>query len=190
MRPYGPYLTPCWQAPEGAIEGQPECWTAETDTTAIVWRAPEENGAYTVRLVVSEGTIFVGQEVALRVGDTPDGEPTETPTPEPTEEPEPTDTPTPDPTEEPTPEPTEEPTNTATPTATATSTLTATATPGHPGRAGTERARHRERPRASGHRWVRWRDRVALAEDRRNTAHHGDDAGGAVLHARSSRRGV
>ena len=128
LRPYGPYLTPCWQAPEGAIEGQPECWTAETDTTAIVWRAPEENGAYTVRLVVSEGTMFVGQEVVLRVGDTPDEEPTETPTPEPTEEPAPTDTPTPEPTEEATPEPTASPTATAAPTATATATPTPTAT--------------------------------------------------------------
>ena len=86
LRPYGPYLTPCWEAPDGAIEGQPECWTTETDTTAVVWRAPDEQGAYTVRLVVSEGTTFVGQEVVLRVGETPDNaEPTETPTPEPTE---------------------------------------------------------------------------------------------------------
>lgn len=118
LRPYGPYLTPCWEAPDGTIEGQPECWTTETDTTAVVWRAPEETGAYTVRLVVSEGTTFVGQEVVLRVGDTPeDEEPAEEtpePTPEATEEPEvtpeATEEPTPEATEEPTPEVTEEPT--------------------------------------------------------------------------------
>jgi len=127
LRPYGPYLTPCWQAPDGAIEGQPECWTSETDTTAIVWRAPEQTGAYTVRLVVSEGTMFVGQEVVLRVGTAgadeveatpePTPQPIEQATPEPTAEPTPE--PTPEPTAEPTPEPTPEPTATAAPTSTA-----------------------------------------------------------------------
>ena len=135
LKPYGPYLTPCWEAPDGAIEGQPACWTTETDTTAVVWRAPDEQGAYTVRLVVSEGTTFVGQEVVLRVGETPgDAEPTETATPEPTE------TATPAPTEEatetPTPEATEEPTETATPTATATQTPAPTSTAGPPGPGG------------------------------------------------------
>lgn len=125
LRPFGPYLTPCWASPDGTIEGQPECWTEETDTSAVVWRAPDETGAYTVRLVVSEGTTFVGQEVVLRVGEeAPDEEeePTETATPEPTEtateEPTevPTETPTETATEEPTETATEEPTETATPT--------------------------------------------------------------------------
>ncbi|MGE3960829.1 MAG: hypothetical protein AB7F65_04020 [Dehalococcoidia bacterium] len=136
LRPYGPYLTPCWESPEGAIEGQPECWTTETDTTAVVWRAPGETGAYTVRLVVSEGTTFVGQEVVLRVGETPEDEeeateePTETATPEPTVEATETAQPTEEPTEEPTPEPTE------TPTATATETPAPTSTAGPPGPGG------------------------------------------------------
>lgn len=128
LRPYGPYLTPCWQSPEGTVEGQPDCWTAETDTTAVVWRAPQETGAYTVRLVVSEGSMFVGQEVVLRVGDAPpeDDEETETPAPTSTPEPEETAIPTPEPEdedeeEEPeeTPAPTEEPEETPAPTSTA-----------------------------------------------------------------------
>jgi hypothetical protein len=131
LRPYGPYLVPCWEAADGQIEGQPECWTVETDTTAVVWRAPEDEGAYTVRLVVSEGTTFVAQEVVLRVGE---AAPTETATPEPT------DTATPEPTEEPTetatPEPTEEPTETPTPTPTETGTPAPTTTGAPPGPAG------------------------------------------------------
>lgn len=141
LRPYGPYLTPCWEAPDGTIEGQPECWTTETDTTAVVWRAPQETGAYTVRLVVSEGTTFVGQEVVLRVGDTPEEEEpveeaTPEPTPEATETPEATPEATEEPTEEPSPEVTEEPTPEPTETAAPTDTPAPTSTAGPPGPGG------------------------------------------------------
>jgi ABC-type transporter Mla MlaB component len=135
LRPFGPYLAPCWEAADGAIEGQPTCWTVETDTTAVVWRAPQDEGAYTVRLVVSEGTTFVAQEIVLRVGE---GAPTETPTPEPTETatPEPTETATPEPTATPTEEPTATPTASPTASPTATGTPAPTATGAPPGPAG------------------------------------------------------
>lgn len=131
LRPFGPYLVPCWEAADGQIEGQPACWTVETDTTAVVWRAPQDEGAYTVRLVVSEGTTFVAQEVVLRVGE---AAPEDTPTPAPTEtaSPEPTETATAEPTATPTEEPTAAPT--ATPTETGTPAPTATGAP--PGPAG------------------------------------------------------
>ena len=110
-------------------------------TRPVQRAAPEETGAYTVRLVVSEGTTFVGQEVVLRVGDVPadeeaeEPEPTEEPTPEPTEAPteEPTEEPTSEPTEEPTPEETEE---TEEPTAEPTETPAPTSTAGPPGPGG------------------------------------------------------
>lgn len=133
LKPYGPYLTPCWEASDGQVEGQPACWTEEADTTAVVWRAPSTEGAYTVRLVVSDGTTFVAQEVLLRVGEeAPTAEPTEEPTEAPTEEP------TEEPTETPTEEPTEEPTETATEEPTATETAEPTATDEPAGPAGNE----------------------------------------------------
>lgn len=108
QRPFGPYLTPCWEAHDGAIEGQPACWTEETDTSAVVWRAPSSEGAYTVRLIVSDGTAFVAQEVVLRVGASAPPEPTPTAEPTATATPEATGTPasTPAPEETATPEPT------------------------------------------------------------------------------------
>ncbi len=110
MRPYGPYLAPCWQAEGGTLEGQPACFEGASAPGTVVWRAPASPGAYTVRLVVSDGVIFVAQEIALRVGD--EATPSPTPTPTATTEPAPTATeePAPTATEEPEPEPTEEPT--------------------------------------------------------------------------------
>lgn len=71
-RPFGPYLAPCWQAlGGGAIEGAPSCWQQDLPAPSAVWRAPREAGAYTVRLVVSDGVAFIGQELTLRV--TPSG---------------------------------------------------------------------------------------------------------------------
>ncbi|MFA7248545.1 MAG: hypothetical protein WC273_02835 [Dehalococcoidia bacterium] len=119
-RPYGPYLTPCWQAAQGSVEGVSGCWTADSAPAAVNWRAPQQNGTYNVRLVVSDGTAFVGQEIALRVGG---ATPTTTVTPAATATPTPTATPRPG---------TPAPTATATPTprpATPTTTPTATPTP-------------------------------------------------------------
>lgn len=70
--PYGPYLQPSWRAAEGQIESAPA-------SGAAVWRAPTRPGAYEVTLVVSDGVIFVGQKLSLRV--TPEGARTATPTP-------------------------------------------------------------------------------------------------------------
>ena len=127
-RPYGPYLAPCWQAVQG-LEGAPGCWSQDTAALTVNWKAPQQDGSYNVRLVISDGVTFVAQEIALRVG-------AATPTPSPT----PTGTATPARTATPTPTPTARPTGTATPTATgtatatptATSTPTPTATPGGP----------------------------------------------------------
>lgn len=77
-RPFGPYLAPCWQAAQGSVEGASGCWSADTAPVSVNWRAPQQSGTYHVRLVVSDGATFVGQEIALRVGS---GTPTPTPTP-------------------------------------------------------------------------------------------------------------
>lgn len=66
--PYGPYLQPEWLPTEGLIEG-------DGAKGSVTWRAPERPGVYTIRLVVSEGTVFVGQEIAIRVGDATRAEP-------------------------------------------------------------------------------------------------------------------
>ena len=58
--PYGPYLEPEWTASDGVVEGDPS-------RGVIVWRAPDQEGAYDITLVVSDGTIFVGRQVVLRV---------------------------------------------------------------------------------------------------------------------------
>lgn len=71
-RPFGPYLVPCWQATGGgAIEGASDCWQQDLAAPTAVWRAPKDAGAYTVRLVVSDGVVFVAQEMNIRV--TPGG---------------------------------------------------------------------------------------------------------------------
>ena len=57
--PYGPYLDPEWTASDGVLEGGSQ--------GVIVWRAPDREGAYDITLVVSDGTIFVGRQVVLRV---------------------------------------------------------------------------------------------------------------------------
>ena len=71
--PYGPYLQPEWTAAAGSIEGGGA-------SGVIVWRAPQQSGLYDLTLVVSDGVVFVGQQIALRVGES--GEITSTPEPE------------------------------------------------------------------------------------------------------------
>jgi len=125
--PYGPYLRPSWRSSAGSIEGG--------EGGEAVWRAPDEVGVYDITLVVSDGVVFVGQQIALRVSEgqqepapTSTPEPTATATPEPTASPTPapaattapaataqptaSPTPSPTPTPEPTPSPTPEPTAT------------------------------------------------------------------------------
>ncbi|MFN8637924.1 MAG: hypothetical protein U0360_00330 [Dehalococcoidia bacterium] len=58
LLPYGPYLQPTWRASAGAIEG---------NGGLVVWRAPQEPGIYDVTLVVSDGVIFIGQQIELQV---------------------------------------------------------------------------------------------------------------------------
>ena len=125
--PYGPYLSPRWQSSDGTVEGG--------EDGVIVWRAPERAGAYEITLVVSDGVIFVGQQVSLLV--TAEGEPAPQSAQPPVAESQqliqqPASTPTAEPTQAPAPEPTQEPTPAPTPTATATSTPPA----GPPGPAG------------------------------------------------------
>ena len=67
-RPFRPYLVPCWAAlGGGTIEGASACWEQDHAALSAVWRAPKAGGVYTVRLVVSDGVSFVGQELSLRV---------------------------------------------------------------------------------------------------------------------------
>jgi len=125
--PYAPYLNPCWQATEGIIEGEAgNCWAAGGSLVGVAtWRAPGDPGVYEVGLVVSDGEIFVGRHLALRVteaGELPDASPTASPTATPEAGPEPpaqstvqpaqevTAAPTPEPTAAPTQEPTAVPT--------------------------------------------------------------------------------
>ena len=70
--PYGPYLQPTWRSNEGQVENTPA-------SGAVVWRAPTRPGVYEVTLVVSDGVIFIGQRLSLRV--TLEGARTPTPTP-------------------------------------------------------------------------------------------------------------
>lgn len=131
QRPYGPYLAPCWQAlGGGTIEGAATCWQKDLAARSAAWRAPRGAGSYTVRLVVSDGVTFIGQELTLRVASNGRVEPagaTVTPTPTPTRTATPG-TPTPS---APTATPTATATRTATPvsTTTPTPTTTLTATP-------------------------------------------------------------
>lgn len=68
QRPYGPYLAPCWQAlGGGTIEDASECWKQDLAVPSAAWRAPRDAGSYTVRLVVSDGVAFIGQERTLQV---------------------------------------------------------------------------------------------------------------------------
>ena len=60
--PYGPYLQPRWTVSDGLVEGSGE-------RGVIVWRAPERVGAYDITLIVSDGTVFVGRQVVLRVSE-------------------------------------------------------------------------------------------------------------------------
>ena len=62
--PYGPYLAPQWSVSGGRFE-------ISDDRGSIVWRAPDRAGDYDVTLLVSEGTVFVGQQLALRVSAEP-----------------------------------------------------------------------------------------------------------------------
>jgi hypothetical protein len=70
--PYGPYLQPSWRAAEGQIE-------AARASGVAIWRAPPRTGVYDITLIVSDGVVFVGQQLALRVT----GEGARTPTPGP-----------------------------------------------------------------------------------------------------------
>ena len=60
--PYGPYLQPQWVASDGLIE-------VSGDGGVVVWRAPQRTGTYDITLVVSDGVVFVGQQIALRVSE-------------------------------------------------------------------------------------------------------------------------
>ncbi len=135
--PYGPYLSPRWRSSDGTVEGG--------EDGVIVWRAPERAGAYDITLVVSDGVIFVGQQISLLVTEEeepapqsaqPVTEPAQQSVQQPASEPaaEPTQAPTPEPTQEPTAEPTQAPTPEPTPTPTSTPTSTPPAGP--PGPAG------------------------------------------------------
>ena len=112
--PYGPYLQPQWIASEGKID------LGATNGLAV-WNAPARPGIYEVTLIVSDGVIFVGQQLSLRVAEA-QREPTPAAT---TATPTPSRTATAVPTSAPTVVPA---TATATPTSGATSTTTATVT--------------------------------------------------------------
>jgi hypothetical protein len=72
--PYGPYLQPSWRASDGQLETTP-------GSGAAVWRAPSRAGTYDITLVVSDGVVFVGQQLSLSVVPTPTPTPGATPTP-------------------------------------------------------------------------------------------------------------
>lgn len=143
--PYGPYLNPCWQATDGVIEGEAgNCWAVgSTPIGVAAWRAPGGPGVYEVGLVVSDGEIFVGRRLALRVTEAaqapaPTATPTATATPD--AGPEPTTTATAEattatatPTAQPTAEPTTQPTSTPTPTPTPEPSATPPSGPPGPG---------------------------------------------------------
>jgi hypothetical protein len=84
FEPYGPYLVPCWQASDGTIDGYGAgCWKAGMEGGgSATWHAPDQPGVYDVTLIVSDGTRFVGQQLAVKVaGETaPESRPTPTPT--------------------------------------------------------------------------------------------------------------
>lgn len=105
--PYGPYLRPQWSATSGQVD-------LGASEGLAVWNAPMQMGVYEVTLVVSDGVIFVGQQLSLRVA-----EQQREPTPVPG---------TATPTATPTASATASPTATAMSSATATATTTATAT--------------------------------------------------------------
>jgi hypothetical protein len=144
--PYGPYLNPCWQATDGVIEGEAgNCWAVgSTPIGVAAWRAPGGPGVYEVGLVVSDGEIFVGRRLALRVTETaeaPAPTPTPTATATPDAGPQPAATATAEATTAtatPTPQPTAEPTSTPTPTPTPTPEPSATTPSGPPGPGGNE----------------------------------------------------
>ncbi|MBX7110429.1 MAG: hypothetical protein K1X87_01100 [Dehalococcoidia bacterium] len=68
--PYGPYLQPQWVATDGRIDRGASGGLA-------VWSAPNRTGVYDITLVVSDGVIFVGRQLSLRVAE-PQREPTPT----------------------------------------------------------------------------------------------------------------
>ena len=78
--PYGPYLRPTFRAAQGTIEAG--------ERGAAVWRAPTQPGLYDVTLVVSDGVVFIGQQLGLRVAvGTPTPTATTVPTATPTARP-------------------------------------------------------------------------------------------------------
>lgn len=60
--PYGPYLQPQWAATDGKIDRGASGGLA-------VWSAPTRTGIYDITLVVSDGVIFVGRQLSLRVAE-------------------------------------------------------------------------------------------------------------------------
>lgn len=104
VRPNGDALAPRWEAPDGG----------KLDAAAgpsVIWRA-EEAGAYTLRMLLSDGDLLFARELEVEVKEKPQERPTPfvtfpvhepTPTPTPTPTPSPTPTPTPAPTPLPTP---------------------------------------------------------------------------------------
>lgn len=66
--PFGPYLQPQWAATEGKID------RGASDGLAV-WSAPTRAGVFDITLVVSDGVIFVGRQLSLRVAE-PQREPT------------------------------------------------------------------------------------------------------------------
>ncbi|MGE0136048.1 MAG: hypothetical protein AB7L91_16450 [Dehalococcoidia bacterium] len=108
--PFGPYLEPQWAATDGQID------RGATNGLAI-WSAPTRTGVYDITLIVSDGVVFVGRQIALRVA-----EPQREPTP-------PAATATPIATTSPALTATPAATSAATPAVTATVVATATATP-------------------------------------------------------------
>ena len=104
VRPNGDALVPRWEAPDGG----------KLDAAAgpsIIWRT-EETGAFTLRMLFSDGDLIFGREIEVEVKEKPQEKPTPLVT-FPAEEPTPTPTPTPQPTPTPTPEPTPTPDVTA-----------------------------------------------------------------------------
>ena len=135
LEPFGPYLQPCWIVSAGSV--LPECWSTDGGDKPTVWTTPATPGVYALKLIISDGELFISSEEILRVDSAYEVEATATATPEATATatPEASATATPEASATATPEATAtatpEATATATPEATATATpeATATATP-------------------------------------------------------------
>ena len=65
VKPNGSLLQPRWTASGGALEGD--------SGASVTWRAPPEDGTYTLTFIVSDGVALVGQELRVTVGSPPAG---------------------------------------------------------------------------------------------------------------------